>query len=63
MAGDPAYAKATWPAGELPATGWKSSVYEKEDATAGTKDSVVVYTDIEAAKAVKFSVYYVPASY
>ena len=51
------YVKVTWPAKELPAAGWKGSVYE-ESMTVGTKNSVVVYTNVEEAKAVKFSEYY-----
>ena len=55
--GDKAYAKATWPVGDV--AGFAEAVYE--DASAGT--AIVTYTDKQAAKGAKFSVYYAtPAS-
>ena len=47
------YSKATWPVPSI--TGWAGSVWER---TNSPKDSVVVYTNIEAAKGEKWSVFY-----
>ena len=48
------YAKATWPVGMI--SDWKGSVWEKEGTD--TKDSVVVYTNIQDPKGAKWSVFY-----
>ena len=48
------YAKATWPIGMI--SGWKGSVWEKEGTD--TKDSVVVYTNVEDDKSANYSAYY-----
>ena len=48
------YSKATWPVGEL--AGFNESVWERKTPT---NDSVVVYTNIQANKAGKYTAYYV----
>ena len=52
--GDNTWSKATWPVGTI--SGWTGSVWER---TKPSKDSIVVYTNIEDAKSVKYSQYYV----
>ena len=47
------YSKATWPVPTI--TGWAGSVWERSSSP---MDSVVVYTNIEAAKSAKYSAYY-----
>ena len=51
------YSEATWPVPAI--SGWKGSVWER---TTPTKDSVVVYTNIEAAKPAKYNTYYAAGS-
>ena len=50
------YSKATWPVPTI--TGWMGSVWERSDDAAETKDSVVVYTNIQDPKGAKWSVFY-----
>ena len=62
-AGTPAvntYAKATWPVPTI--AGWAESVWERSRPSP-TKDSVVVYTNIGAARDVQYNKYYVAADY
>ena len=51
-----AYSEAAWPAPA--AAGWTGRVWEKEDAAAGTADSVVVYTNVEAKRSGAYSDYF-----
>ena len=51
------YSKATWPVPTI--ADWAGSVWEKDDAAAKTKDSIVVYTNVQAKKSGKYTEYYV----
>ena len=50
------YKMKTWPA--PPISGWTSGVYEKENTTAKTMDSVVVYTNIDDPTPASWNAYY-----
>ena len=50
------YSAAAWPAPTI--SGWDGSVWENENETAKTMDTVVVYTNKEDNKSVDYSTYY-----
>ena len=54
--GNNTWTEATWPVPKI--ASWASSVWEK---SASPTDSIVVYTNIEAAKGAKYNTYYDPS--